>query len=318
MDDAPKQTVLFDPEYDRVNVTLYRRLAEAQRGRFFRTRSALWFETRRFVFDSAPPHRHVSLEREEANYLFRRGAGIIRYTCEAMEGSPSFEFVCNDKDFGMHSLAADARRRVRRGLSSCAVRQVGLDLLVREGVAINRSVLERQGRSRSSFLAADEQWKAYLSLCSTTSNVKAFGAFVEDRLCAFALTVVIDGYCYLYHTHAHSDYLKQSPMNALIFAVTSEMLANPEVTCVSQGVEPFLARPDLEHFKLAMGYRKRMIRRQTLVNPLLRPFVSRPALRVAEVMFKNTRPQWFEALSKIASAAGSERYAFEPRTARQA
>lgn len=312
-----KQPILFGHGADSADPALYKLLAEAQGGRFFRTRSALWFETRRWVFDSAPPHRRVSLDRVEANHLFRRGAAVIRYTCDPADGAPSFEFVCDDKDFGIHSLAADARRRVRRGLSSCAVRQIGFDLLANEGAAINRSVLERQGRSKKSFLAADEQWKAYISLCGTAANLKAFGAFVDGRLGAFALTVLVDGYCYLYHTHAHSAYLKHSPMNALIFTITSEMLKDPQIACVSQGVEPFLTRPDLEHFKLAMGYRKRPIRRQILVNPVLRPLLSRSALRIAEPILRHSRPQWLEALAKIASVAGSEAYALEPDTARQ-
>ena len=297
-----KQPVLFGRGEDSADPALYRFLADAQGGRFFQTGSALWFETRRFVFDSAPAHRLVVLDRGEANHLFRSGAAIIRYTCGSAEGSPSFEFICDDRDYGFHSLAADARRRVRRGLDSCAVKPIGMDLLASSGAAINRSVLERQGRGKGSFLVEDAQWKKYLNLCGTFSNVEAFGAFVEGRLCAFALAALLDDYCYLYHTHGHSDYLKQSPMNALVFTITREMLKRPEVVCVSQGVEPFLARPELEHFKLAMGYRKRPIRRQMLVNPVLQPFLSRPVRWAAERMLRGSRPQWLEGFSRIVNA----------------
>jgi len=284
-----------------LNLDVYRRFAAAQGVRLHETESSLWFEKRRFFLDSVPPHRRIRLRPGEAQGLFRRGAAVVRYTCEEAQGSPSFEFICDDKNFGFDSLASEARRRVRRGLANCDIRSVDFALLAREACAINRSVLARHNRA-TAFLRDEAQWKSYMALCEQLSNVGAYGAFVDGRLCAFAVTILIEDYCYLFHTHAHSDYLKYSPMNALCFTITKEMLARPDVACVSQGLESFVRRPGLESFKMGMGYRKRPIGRNILVNPLLRPLLSRPALWVAESFFKRVRPSLVEHLSLLSKA----------------
>lgn len=306
-----KPPALFSRDTANIDPRLYHNLALAQGGRFFQTSSALWFESRRFVFDSVPPHRPVSLLPGEANRLFLRGALILRHTCAPGDGAPSFEFVCDDKNFGLASLAPDARRRARRGLDSCVVKPISFETLAAEGAAINRSVLARHGRGKKSFLADDAQWKKYVALCAAVSNTKAFGAFVEGRLCAIALMLLVDDYSYFYHTHAHTEFLKHSPMNALIFTVTREMLANPSISCVSQGIEPIFGRGDLQHFKLAMGYRQRPIDRKILVNPVLRPFLVRPMRHVAEKMLRHTRPRLVEPFSRIADAVAARHRTFE-------
>ena len=265
-----------------VDVALYRRLAAAQGKRLIETSSSVWIETRKYYFESLPGHRKIQLEPGEARRLFLGGAGIVRYTCEIAEGSPAYEIVCEDKNYGFDSLASDARRRVRRGLANCSTGPLAFDVLAREGCEINRSVLERQGRNTRSFFTDEAQWRSYVGFMSTLPNVRALGTHVDGKLCAFVLAGVVDGYCYLLHTHSHTDFLKYSPMNALIFTVTREMLAVPGVHCVSQGLESLVARPDLEHFKLAMGYRRHPIGRKILVHPMWRPLFFRPILRLIE------------------------------------
>jgi len=292
---------LNDSARSSLNLDVYRRFAAAQGVRLWETESSLWFEKRRFFLDSVPAHRRIRLQPGEAQGLFRRGAAVLRYTCEEAEGSPSFEFVCDDKNFGFGSLTAKARGHVRRGLANCAIRAVDFATLAREGCAINRSVLVRHNRAMA-FLSDEARWKRYVALCEQLSNVGAYGAFVDGRLCAFTITILIEDYCYLFHTFAHSDYLKYSPMNALCFTITKEMLARPDVRRVSWGLESYVPRPSLEGFKLGMGYRKRPIGRNILVNPILKPLLSRPALWLAESVLKRVRPSLAQHLSMLSKA----------------
>jgi hypothetical protein len=283
------------------------RLAAAQGSRVFEGDSCLWVEKRKFFLESVPPHLPVHLEFREAARLFLRGAAAIRYTCSEKEGTPTFEYICDDRNYGLDSLAADARRRVRRGIDSCAVEQLDFDRLAQEGCAINRSVLSRQGRSVHSFLTDESMWKSYMAVCQSLPFVEAYGALAKGKLCAFTLTVLVDEYAYLLHTHSHSDYLKFSPMNALFFMVTKTMLGRPSVNCVSQGLESFALRPDLERFKLAMGYRKRELTRRVVVNPLARPIFSRSGAWLMEKLLKRIKPGLMEDFSVFARALRSRR-----------
>lgn len=268
------------------------RFAAAQGMRILEGESCLWVEKRRFFLESLPQHRPVRLQPGEAARLFLRGTGVIRYTCDETEGAQSFEYVWDDKGYSLDSLHKDAKRNVRKNLESCDVRRIDYKLLGEQGCAINRSALARQGRHGSStFLTDQNLWKAYLEVCENLPFVEAYGAFVEERLCAFSLVLLMDGYCYTYHPYAATEYLKHYPMNVLIYSIVRKMLDRPNVNCVSYGLESFASRPTLERFKLAMGCRKRPIGRRVLINPLVRPLFSGPGSWLAQRLLGRWKPE---------------------------
>jgi len=265
-------------------------LAAAQGMSIIETESCTWVQKRRFFLESAPGHRRVRLRPGEAGKLFLRGVMALRYTCDENEGAPSFEYVCTDRNFGLESLASDARRRVRRGLEACDVRRIDCDLLRREGRAINCDVFERQGRAKWGFLTEQSAWDHYTKVCSTLPNMEAYGAFVQGRLIAYSLGVFVEDYCYLFHTHAFSDFLRYSPINALTFTVMKSALCRPTVSCVSQGFESFRSLPDVERFKLSMGFFKRPIGRRVLINPIALPAFLGPGAWLTHEFVKKFKP----------------------------
>lgn len=278
-------------------------LAQAQGMRIIESESGTWVQKRHFFLESAPGHRRIRLQPGEAARLFRRGTAALRYTCYEDEGAPSFEYVCTDKDFGLASLASDARRRVRRGLEACDVRRADFDLLSREGAAINRDVFARQGRLHRSFLTDDEVWRRYMGVCATLPNIEAYGAFIQQRLIGFSFGVFVDDYCYLFHTHSYSESLKYSPINALTFTVVKSALGRPSVTCVSQGFESFRPQPDVERFKLSMGFHKRAIGRRVLVNPLARPLFSPLGSQAIQTVLGRLKPEVADDFSAFVESA---------------
>jgi len=267
------------------------RFATAQGMRILEGESCLWVEKRKFFLESLPQHRPVRLRPGEAARLFLRGTAVIRYTCEEAEGAQSFEYVWDDKGYSLDSLHKDAKRNVRKNLELCVVRRIDCKLLGEQGCTINRSALARQGRHLpSTFLTDQNLWKRYMAVCESLPFVEAYGAFVEDRLCAFSLVLLMDDYCYTYHPYASTEYLKHYPMNVLIYSIVRTMLDRPNVNCVSYGLESFASRPTLERFKLAMGCRKRPIGRRVLIHPLARPIFSGPGTWLAQRLLGRWKP----------------------------
>jgi hypothetical protein len=206
--------------------------------------------------------------------LFLRGCAVLRYSGGEAEGRSSYELVCENKEYDLSSLDGKARNQTRQGLKNCVVQPIDFDLLSEQGLEINRSVFVRQARPGPPFLAEEKLWRQYMSACRAFNDVGAWGAFVGGQLCAFVLTVVVDDYAYLFHPHAQSESLRLRPMNALVFAVVQTMMRREGVRRVSYGLEPFESLPELEHFKLSMGFQKKSIGRRILVSPLARPFLS--------------------------------------------
>ncbi|HME13017.1 MAG TPA: GNAT family N-acetyltransferase [Candidatus Acidoferrum sp.] len=268
----------------------YVRFIEAQGLPVFAAQGSLWVEKRKFFYESIPQHRRVHLRPQAAARLFRGGAAVLRYTCEEHEGDPSFEYVCSQKPFSLEALSSDARRRVRRGLESCEIRPADFTLLAERGCAINRSTLERQGRSGVEWMTDEAVWRRYMTACAGIPNVHALGAFVEGQLCGYSMAVTVDDYAYLYHTQALSEYLKYSPVNALTYAMTKAMLECEGIQNVSQGLESFQPLPEVEKFKLGLGFRKRALGRKVVINPLARPLFSSPAIWLAKNALAKFKP----------------------------
>jgi hypothetical protein len=249
----------------------YARFLEAQGLRVLEADGALWVEKRRFFLENIPPHRKLRLTNGGVNRLFLRGAAAVRYTCDESDGQHSFEYICSEKNFSVESLSADARRRTRRGLELCEIRPIDFDLLADCGCSVNRSTLARQGRSGVTWVTDETLWKKYMRACKNIPTVEAFGAFVDGRFVGYSMSVIVNEYSYLHHTQAYTEDLKHSPINALTFTVTREMLRRENIQHVSQGLESFASLPDVERFKLSMGFRKKTLGRRVVVNPILKP-----------------------------------------------
>jgi hypothetical protein len=260
----------------------YARFLRAQGLRTLEVNGELWAMKRAFFLESIPPHRRVHLTRWDVARLFFQGAAVLRYTCDDKEGSTSFEYICDDKNYDFTSLDPKARNQTRKGLKHCVVKPIDFDLLAEVGCAINQSVFLRQGRPGPLQLARVDLWKRYMSICSSIKGIDAWGVFVEDKICGFMLTVIIDDYAYAYHPHIMSDSQKYRPMNALLFTVTQQLLTNAGIARVSYGLEPLPVNRSLEHFKLGMGFRKEVLYRSVLINPLARPFLGPTAHWVAQ------------------------------------
>ncbi len=245
----------------------------------------LWVEKRRFFLENIPPHRRIHLSGWDAAKLFLCGYALLRYSCEETEGRSSFEFVCEDKEYGMKALTEAAAWSTRKGLKKCTVRRIDFDLLGEQGCAINRSVFARQGRVGLPVYTEPRLWKAYMAACKAFSEIEPYGAFAEGRLCAYVLTVPVEEYVYFYHPFAETESLKLCAMNALVFTVVQTLIQRPEVKRVSYGLEPLDPLPGLERFKHSMGFRKRNIGRRLVVNPLALLFLTPVGQSLAQVLF---------------------------------
>ena len=152
------------------------------------------------------------------------------------------------------------------------------------------------------FLTDDVLWRQYLDVCETLPFIEAYGAFIDGKLCAFSLVLLIDGYCYTYHPFASAESLKHYAMSVLIYSIVRKMLDRPDIHCVSYGLESFAPHPTLERFKLAMGCRKRPIGRRVLVNPLARPIFSSPGAWLTGKLLHAFRPGLTDEFEKLSRA----------------
>jgi hypothetical protein len=153
-----------------------------------------------------------------------------------------------------------------------------------------------------------ERTPTSLGLPSTLDNCAAYeahGAFVGESLAAYVVTLRVEDWAYILVNRSATAHLGSYANNALVFSVAREMLARPDVTVVSYGIEGLVTVESLERFKTSMGFVKDPVRQRIvlapLLKPLINPFTAAPINAVATLMRKNLSFQKLAGFCRVAS-----------------
>ncbi len=256
-------------------------LFKEQGRRVFQTPSCWWYNAygQKRVYFAFPPHRLVSPSGEETSRIFKNnpGAYALRFIGPPRGlGDDSFIWVRRGP-YDLESLSANTRSKVRRGLRHCRIRALDFDELVRAGETAQQDTLQRLGKEARAFRASKgmHESRAY----------QAWGAFVDDQLAAFLVTLRVEDWVHIQVNRSADQYLKFYPNNALVFSVTQQLLSDPQTAAVCYGWEPLTRIESLEQFKLSMGFVKEPVRQQVvpapplriLLNPVVRKIIEKAA-----------------------------------------
>jgi hypothetical protein len=271
------------------------------------TVSTYWYDVKRFFFLSAPAHYMCNPSEEEIRVVLRRLPCLGLRFAAPMEasGKPSYQIVCDNPGYCLEALSANVRSKVRRGLKRCRVEPVPLSVIATAGRQAHHDTLARQGRTG---VLAGRTWSRYWAAAAATQGFEGWGAWSGDELAAFLLTVTFDDSVEFLLARSCSDRLGAYPNNALLFAVTEEMLVRRKVPAITFGLESLEAVEPLDQFKFSMGFRPRPIRQRVIFHPLVRALL-RP--RPVRAMFRRWTDRRGAGAVFWRKAAGLLRFAEE-------
>lgn len=164
------------------------------------------------------------------------------------------------KPYNLLRLNKKARNQTRRGLENCKVAKIDWDLMIKEGMRVNKSSLSRQKRNAfPNPIYTNENFWVHDCRCSEEfDDIEAWGAFVDNNLAAYCTIQIYDDRgARIRSAMSDTHYLNFYPNNALIFSVTENMLSRPNIEFVTYGGGS--SDPALEHFKKNMGFCKREV-----------------------------------------------------------
>lgn len=242
------------------------------------THSAYWYDASRYVYLSAPSHRLYEPGPDELREVIRQpGCLGARFAAPlATNGKLSYQIVCDDPSYGLETLSANVRSKVRRGLKRCEVGPVPFATLVHAGRKAHEDTLARQGRDGS---WAGEKWDRFWSAAKATPGMEGWGAWCGEALAAFLVTVSFDDGVEFLLARSSNDSLGAYPNNVLIFHVTQEMLRRRQAPQITFGLESLEPVGPLDQFKFGMGFHARPLRQRVVFHPLLHALVRRRSLR---------------------------------------
>lgn len=275
--------------------------------RVISTRSAYWFNASRFFFLSAPPHVLYAPGDDELRAVLRRPPCLgVRFAATLEGGGKlSYQIVCDNRDYGLEALSGNVRSKVRRGLKRCSVQPVPFPVIASAGRAAHHDTLARQGRDG---VLAGSRWERFFAAAAETPGVEGWGAWSDDVLAAFLVTVSFDDSVEFLLARSCRDQFGAYPNNALIFTVAEEMLVRRGLRQITFGLESLEPVGPLDQFKFGMGFHACPLRQRVVFHPLLRALLRHASVR--SLFRRWTNKQGVHAVA-WRKAAGLVRFAEE-------
>jgi hypothetical protein len=250
--------------------------------RVVRSRSRCWYEQGWRFFAAIPHARPISPDGAELRQVFRaaRCFGVRFVSGPHDPGRPSYALILDDRAYGLDSLSANSRSKVRRGLKDCEVRRLDPVYVRTHGRPANEDTLRRIRFARDVY-----DWDRYWDAVAATADVEVWGALRGGQLLAYLVTVLVEGSAELLIARSADDGLRHYPNNALLYTVARDLLGRPEIEQLVFGLESVEPVVGVDSFKESMGFERRPIRQRIVFHPLAQPIVrARATARIARVL----------------------------------
>ncbi len=215
---------------------------------------ATWYDVQPRVFLAVPYFRTISVSEESIRDLLRRHhlRGLRFATDPSQFGFESTVAVNRDLAYDFHSQHPKARNQTRRGLERCSVEQVDFSYLATEGMRLNLDTAARQG-IRNQYVDSG-YWSRYCVAATGCAGMSAWGAFTGGKLAAFLVAAEIDGWVEWILNHSLADARQSYANNALVYVAARHYLQGQQRRGICYGLGSLEPTPDLDHFKVRMGW----------------------------------------------------------------
>lgn len=226
-----------------------------------------WYEVQPKVLNALPNYKLIEPSESELKSLMDKyKLRAIRFpTPLSAYGFVSSITVNTDKNYDMPSLHQKARNQTRRGLENCKVERLDFDWLIENGLPLNISTAQRQGRE--SYYADSAYWRKYCQAAKAVDGVTAWGAFIEGRLATFLISVTAEGNWQEWIVnHSLTELRNKYPNNALAFTVARHFLRDEKSEGICYGLGSLEETGKLDHFKERMGWTVKPIKQRLVFN----------------------------------------------------
>jgi hypothetical protein len=290
-----------------MNAELFREFLERIGHKTIESETCSWYKVGPGCYASIPPFDLLHPgESEIRRLLLTHAIAAVRYCTDTGNGGkPSFLYVVDDPEYDLGHLSRQNRGYIKRAAPTCRVEQIDFEYLYRHGMPLNQDTVARQNRDDPMF-TDPSRWKQVCEAGKSVEGAFAWGTFVEDALASFVIGFLIGGTAYILYHHSANQYLNLRPNHLLTFTITRELMAVPEINCVSLGYESIRDLSGLDDYKLRLGYTKRPLHQVVRLHPLLKGMILGPAgqLTIRELRRRlpdNDTLLQVDGLSKIAS-----------------
>lgn len=257
-------------------------------GRFYRAlghrvalcAGALWIDVGRFSMTSVPCGEFVDPTRAEVEELLRgTGRAAAQFPIRRETGGHARRYVMQDPAYGPGHQQRQFRQHVRKGATSCVVREVGWAELARSGWPVVEDAHARQGRSSA---LGESQWEEVCAAGSAGAGLGVTGCFVGETLAAFVIHWTVGRRRHGLVLHRWSRFDPQRVSHCLVDGFTTSAMGRDALDMVVLGRQ--MIPPDQRDrmtgvMKEHAGYKLEPIRVGAVLHPSWGRFLGAGAMR---------------------------------------
>jgi len=275
---------------------------------------AVWYATPGRFLMSLPYQAMLDPQRAELIHLLREsGATGVRFPSKQWTGLESGLYLLRRRAYGLETVHAKHRPRVRRGQETFQVRLATKSQLLREGLALNLSTMARQGRYDPEF-GERRRWETLVEAAFACSEISFPAAFAGSRLAAYMITCREHGWLHILHQMSRQEDLPNFPNHLLTYAVTKQAAADETLDTICYGYAPLFSSDGLHEYKLRFGYELIPHCSAFQLHPAIAPFLNsaltHAAVRVCRFLFPKS--QYLETVQSVLKGARTSRPVANP------
>jgi hypothetical protein len=230
------------------------RFLELRGRRIVKGCGATWYIGAGRFLMSLPYQAVFNPEPAELRKLIRdSGALGARFPSTSWNGLESGLYVLRHGEYDIESVDEKIRDRVDRGLDYFYMRPATKSQLLKQGWALNRSTMAREGRYDAEF-GDRRRWETFVEAASACTEISFPAAFRGSQMAGYMVTCREQRWLHILHQVWRDDDLQNSPNHALTYTVTKQAAADPDLDAVCYGYVPLSGGASLHEHKLQLGY----------------------------------------------------------------
>ena len=217
----------------------------------------------------ARPHIDVTPERQSIREALRESGALLAIWTTNWDLPDATEWwwnCCDMEDYSVDNIASRrGRRSIRVGLRRCEIRRVSAAKFAEDAYPIHAEAVFSYGQSPPK----KPDYSAAILGMSKFPGTELWGAYVENRMAAFATCQVFDGAVNLGSTKSDHSLDKHNPNAALFYSIW-EHYQNRGIKYVTNGWRSLWHPTNINNFLMTLGFRRVYCRVNVEASPLVR------------------------------------------------
>jgi len=225
------------------------------------------FRRQGLKLSSFPPDEHIPINQKLARKL--RWRSLVTSILMDESRKDIYDFMLATNSYAITDFDNKPRKKINRSLKNCTFQRPSLEVLIEEGLQINRKTLERQHR-KDKLLSDRKQWTRYMTSIYYRSEFNILGAFHEGRMVGMLITYEAEGkFIILMAFIDRKNSSLTQPMSGLLFNMVNDLIKKNGAIVISYGMDQFKGKSSLNDFKRRMHFETYPATRGYILNPLL-------------------------------------------------